>query len=581
MGVSSRNENLPGVRAWFNTRSFALIAMSILLCGGIVGCKGGLDPGIAPGAFALSSPANGATGVSLTPTLTWTDAFGEMRYAVDIDDENTFSSPLVHQVTGIAAGTTSFVVPGGVLAGGTTYYWRVTATNLAGSTRASNAPFSFTVLGSPDWCINGTQTGAKLGSSAQSAGDVNGDGYSDFLAGEPCYENGDIYEGRVHLYLGSPLGPYEVEDWHPEGNRTRASLGHSVGTAGDVNGDGYDDILAGMWNTESPDDVGGVCLYYGGAEGPREEPDWFAEGVPGSYFGFSVGKAGDINRDGYGDFLVGAYHYSVTSCSYEGAAYLYYGSPEGPSQEPAWFYIGPDNCGTFGFSVAGAGDVNGDGWDDVIINAAACASSPGKSYLFYGSPDGLSHEPWLIRTTGQAEGCRQSADTAGDVNGDGLADIIVGEYHYPYVPVNLDDPPLPGRWGRVFVYYGSTQGISTTPNWTAEYWQSEQEIFFGSTVGSAGDVNGDGYGDIFVGASGYPHNDTSGRVFVYTGSPDGLGEPGTPDNAYWAADIDQYYRHYGARRNIGSAGDANGDGRDDLVVGAFRHNDYAGRVCVY
>jgi hypothetical protein len=84
----------------------------------------------------------------LTPTLNWTDADGETSYAVEIDDEDTFSPPLVHQDTGIAAGTTSFVVPDGVLAGGKMYYWRIIAVNSAGSTTASNAPFSFTVFSS-------------------------------------------------------------------------------------------------------------------------------------------------------------------------------------------------------------------------------------------------------------------------------------------------------------------------------------------------------------------------------------------------------------------------------------------------
>jgi predicted esterase YcpF (UPF0227 family) len=142
----SRRHHLPGIRTRFNARAFVSLAMSILLCAGIAGCGGG--PATAPGAFELSSPANDATGVWLTPTLTWTDAAGETSYTVEIDNENTFSPPLVHEKTGIAAGTTSFTVPGGVLAGGTTYYWRAIATNSAGSTIASNAPFSFTVLSS-------------------------------------------------------------------------------------------------------------------------------------------------------------------------------------------------------------------------------------------------------------------------------------------------------------------------------------------------------------------------------------------------------------------------------------------------
>ena len=146
MRVRSRNGKLPGVRTRFNARSFVLIAMSILLCVGITGCGGGSVT--APGAFALSSPANGSTIFSLTPTLNWTDATGENSYTVEVDDENTFSPPLVHEDTGIAAGTTGFVVPDGVLAGGTTYYWRVIAANSAGSTIASNAPFSFTPLSS-------------------------------------------------------------------------------------------------------------------------------------------------------------------------------------------------------------------------------------------------------------------------------------------------------------------------------------------------------------------------------------------------------------------------------------------------
>ena len=89
---SSRNENLPRIRTRFNARVCILVAMSILLCAGIAGCEG--SSGTAPGAFVLSSPASGATNLTFTPTLTWTDASGETSYTVEIDDENTFSSPL-------------------------------------------------------------------------------------------------------------------------------------------------------------------------------------------------------------------------------------------------------------------------------------------------------------------------------------------------------------------------------------------------------------------------------------------------------------------------------------------------------
>jgi len=103
---------------------------------------------IFPGTFALCSPGDGATGVSLTPTIIWTDAAGAASYTVQIDDESTFSAPLVYENAEIAANTTSSVVPGGVLAPGTRYYWRVIAVNLTGSTIASNWPFSFTVVSS-------------------------------------------------------------------------------------------------------------------------------------------------------------------------------------------------------------------------------------------------------------------------------------------------------------------------------------------------------------------------------------------------------------------------------------------------
>lgn len=97
-----------------------------------------------PTAFTLSTPTDAATGVSLTPTLTWTDSTGEDSYTVQIDTENTFSNPLTYETTTAPADTTQFDIPPGTLASATQYFWRVIAVNTLGTTTASNAPFSFT-----------------------------------------------------------------------------------------------------------------------------------------------------------------------------------------------------------------------------------------------------------------------------------------------------------------------------------------------------------------------------------------------------------------------------------------------------
>ena len=195
MPTNSKDGNLRAVRTRFSVRAFTLVTIAILLCVGIGGCT---DPSTPPGAFTLSSPANNATDVPLTPTFTWTDADGETSYTVEIDNENIFSPPLVHQDTGIAAGTTSFIVPSGVLVGGTTYYWRITAANSAGPTMASNTPFSFTTLNSGA-LIAGFGSGGVV-TSNQSAGlewpwDIAIDSTSMYVVGVD--ENPGSFQWRI------------------------------------------------------------------------------------------------------------------------------------------------------------------------------------------------------------------------------------------------------------------------------------------------------------------------------------------------------------------------------------------------
>ncbi|MCX5772977.1 MAG: integrin alpha, partial [Candidatus Hydrogenedentes bacterium] len=136
-----------------------------------------------------------------------------------------------------------------------------------------------------------------------------------------------------------------------------------------------------------------------------------------------------------------------------------------------------------------------------------------------------------------------SVSTAGDVNGDGYADVIVGAYWYDNGETNE---------GRAFVYHGSASGLLTTAAWTAESDQASSE--FGYSVSTAGDVNGDGYADIIVGAHRYDNGQTNeGGAFVWFGSASGLGANGTPVNADWSAESDQDSAEFG--NSVSTAGD--------------------------
>jgi hypothetical protein len=152
------------------------------------------------------------------------------------------------------------------------------------------------------WKAEGNQHGAHFGNSVDTAGDVNGDGYDDVIVGSYQYDNGQRNEGRAFVSYGSASGLSLTPDWTAESDQIGAWFGFSVGTAGDVNGDGYDDVIVGAIST------GHAYVYYGSASGLSLTPDWTAESNQAlAYFGSSVGTAGDVNGDGYADVIVGSY----------------------------------------------------------------------------------------------------------------------------------------------------------------------------------------------------------------------------------------------------------------------------------
>jgi hypothetical protein len=173
------------------------------------------------------------------------------------------------------------------------------------------------------------QVGAFFGASVSAAGDVNGDGYADVIIGAIYYDNVLSSEGRAFLFHGSAAGLPAVANWTQDGGQTSAGFGLPVSSAGDVNGDGYADVIVGAHSYDNGQtDEGRALVYYGSATGLSTFRDWVAESdQAGAHFGLSAAGAGDVNGDGYADVIIGASRYDNGAAS-EGAAFLYYGNGE-------------------------------------------------------------------------------------------------------------------------------------------------------------------------------------------------------------------------------------------------------------
>ncbi|MFZ5471761.1 MAG: VCBS repeat-containing protein [Myxococcota bacterium] len=413
--------------------------------------------------------------------------------------------------------------------------------------------------------------------AAGSAGDVNADGWADLIVGAQGWDGTATGEGRAYLYQGSATGLSPTEAWVADPtNQNNSSFGVSLSGAGDVNHDGYGDVVVGAaaWDGVGPDE-GRAYLYLGNASGLASSPAWTADPTDqnGSQFGTSVGGAGDVNGDGHADMVISAKQWDGEAID-EGRVYLFLGSATGPSTVPSWWADPADQLGArFGRVVAlTTGDVNGDGFGDVAISADRWdgqAVDEGRAYLFLGSPSGLSAAPVWTADPSDEAGAQFGDWVAGvgDVNGDGYADVAVGA---PQADGQAVDE------GRVYLYLGSPTGLSATPAWTADP-TDQLDARFGVCVQGAGDVNGDGFGDVIIGAPSWDGAAPGeGRAFLYLGNAGGL----SPDPAWMADPTDQSGASFGVA--LAGAGDVNGDGFDDVVVGASNASALdEGRVYLY
>ena len=499
----------PTTESCIEGESACRCASGSILVGGICLVEQPITP---PRALA---PLSTATVTSQLPTLKWALASGDDGAVVEICRDRACTESVVS-----FAATGSSGAPPAALAAGL-YYWRLRGTFNGAVGKDTTPAWEFFV---------GARS-AVLDTSWGTIVDPNGDGLADVLVGA---DQENKYTGAAYLYLADNGGlaspPITIAS--PAG--TDGTFGSSVASAGDVNGDGYADVIVGALAARQY--IGAAYVYLAGPAGLSSTPTPVV--APSGYsglFGASVASAGDLNGDGYADVVVGA--------SGNGGAFVFLGSPSGPSTTSIALVL-PIDAANNGRSVASAGDVNGDGFADVIIGAPSTTN--GAAYLYLGAAAGVSVTPQEI----DAPILQQeelyfatSVASAGDVNGDGYADVVVGSAYGG------------AQYSNAFLYMGGAGGLSTTPILLPH----------GTTGSTAGDVNGDGFADVVLGALGL----SGVGAYVYYGGAGGLSL--SPETLAGSP------TSYGDVATGG--GDVNGDGFADILVG-MPSND-AGSVSVF
>ncbi len=408
-----------------------------------------------------------------------------------------------------------------------------------------------TMNSATDVTMSGEAVGDQLGYSVSTAGDVNGDGYSDVIVG--AFGNSSS-TGKSYIYFGSSImnsSPNVTMTGEFAGDR----FGYSVSNGGDVNGDGYNDVIVGAdKNDAGGSDAGRSYIYYGASSMDNIVDVTTTGKNADDRFGFSVSTAGDMNADGYDDFIVGAYFNDING-SNSGRAYLYLNSLTG-SDIADDFFSGEAATDFFGLSVSTAGDVNGDGYSDVIVGAANNNnSSTGKSYIYFGGPniDNIADVTMIGEAT--SDGFGNSVSTAGDVNGDGYSDIIVGAN------------TINGFTGKSYIFFGGSSISGNINASSADVTMTGEATnnYFGVSVSSAGDVNGDGYSDVIVGTN------LKNSSYIFFGSSTiGGNINASSANVTMTGEATN---NFGG--SVSNAGDVNGDGYSDVIVGAYL-NDAGG-----
>jgi hypothetical protein len=455
------------------------------------------------GAPRQIAPLSTATVTSQQPTLHWELAPASDGAQVEICRDRACKQPVV---TFLAPGTSGG--PPMPLAAGV-YFWRLHGTSNGGVGVAS----------SPTWELFVGALSAPVDTWWGSVPDFDGDGIADALTGTAGI--GDA--GAVYVYEGGPMQLSAVTTLAPPSSGTPDYYGQFLASAGDIDGDGFPEVLV---NTSYE-----VFMYRGGAMGLSTQATLVTPSAANQRTESASG-VGDVDGDGYGDVAVAVY----INPMFGGVITIYRGSATGLSASPTQLSIGDWG---FGDSLA-ATDVNGDGYGDFVT-----AGTEGL-YVFEGGPGGPRTTPVIIPFALYASQ-GYFVSSAGDVNGDGYGDVL-----------SIETSNQSSIGSEALLYFGSAAGPGTQPQvFTSLGGDSNSGV--GVAVG-VGDVNGDGYADCAMMGE-YSAN----GIYLALGGASG---PTMVSHAW------PFPTMSGSPTSFAAAGDVNGDRVDDMLVGGLGNASY-------
>ncbi len=488
--------------------------------------------------FNLYNTANGWTNTSGTPLTA-----SVQRHQLVVD--GTSADTIVATDTWSYAGTVSNSGKTYDVYNSTTSMSQILVDSAVKNNLSVGVNLGDVAAGADGFVINGHLGNDASGLAVANAGDVNGDGYDDVLVSAMNVDNGSTTSvGRGYVVFGrAGTVAVELSNLGTNGfaingisNGLNFQLGAALSSAGDINGDGLVDVMFASVNDNSTG--GRVYVVYGKTSNTAvEASELLAGSTKGfvltgpnagqSLMGASISAAGDVNGDGYADLIFGTPGFDATTGIDAGAAYVVFGKAENANiamtalGSDGFLINGATTSDYAGFSVSNAGDVNGDGLSDVIVGARNSTSFAGRSYVVFGKDTQTTVQLSALGANGFAINGQFASDysgytvsSAGDVNGDGLADLAV------YAP--LSDPAAGIDAGRHYVVFGKTSITAVDLSAVA--------------AGSSGFViNGEMAGDGTISMSGVV-----------------------------------------SRTRVSSAGDVNGDGLSDLIVGALNSDPLAG-----